>query len=267
MASLLDIPYFRFSIHSVIHQNFQPKKDISPKRDNYELIYKLSGKSGQKINDLSFLFLPDMIFLIPKGYSNHADILESGSVISINFTPDLPDDAGIILPEFIQCDANNTYKPRFLEAARIWQSRTPTAPFRCDAILSEIFADLISEREKHYLDSTHYSRIAPAVEYLRNHFTEPVTIADLTACCGISEQYLRQLFQHYMGESPIGWLISMRLEYAHELLKTGRVTVEEASQACGFNHVGYFSRAYKKRYHTSPGDQSRSYRKEMTEHG
>lgn len=256
MASLLDIPYFRFAIHSVIPQNFQPKKDISPKRECYELIYKLSGKSGQKIGDLSFLFQPDMIFLIPKGYSNHADILETGSVISINFTPDLPGDTGNIFPEYIQCDANNTYKPRFLEAARIWQSRTPTAQFRCDAILSDIFADLIAEREKRYLDSTHYSRIAPAVEYIRSHFKESVSIADLTACSGISEQYLRQLFLHYMGESPISWLIAMRLEYAHELLKTGRVTVEEAAQASGFNHVGYFSRAYKKRYHTSPGDRA-----------
>lgn len=268
MASLLEIPYFRFTIQSILTQRFQPKKDVSPKRTSYELIYKLSGRSEQQIGGLSFTFLPDMILLIPKGYSNRADILEPGATVCVNFTPELPElpeqlkgaDGTIgtigtadILPEYIQLDANNSYKPRFLEAVRIWQSRTETAPFRCDAILCGIFADLIAEREKRYLDSTHYSKIAPAVDYLRAHFTEQVTVSELTALCGISEPYLRQLFQHYIGDSPIGWLVSMRLEYARELLETGHVTVEEAAEASGFHHAGYFSRAYKKRFHISPG--------------
>ena len=256
MASLLEIPYFRFTIQSILTQRFQPKKDVSPKRTSYELIYKLSGRSEQQIGGLSFTFLPDMILLIPKGYSNRADILEPGATVCVNFMPELPEGTtgtADIVPEYLQLDANNSYKPRFLEAVRIWQSRTETAPFRCDAILCGIFADLIAEREKRYLDSTHYSKIAPAVDYLRAHFTEQVTVSELTALCGISEPYLRQLFQHYIGDSPIGWLVSMRLEYARELLETGHVTVEEAAEASGFHHAGYFSRAYKKRFHISPG--------------
>lgn len=214
MKSLLKIPCFRFTIQTIWTHIALPRKEVSEKRVYHELIYKLSGSSEQEIGPLSFTFRPDMILLIPKGYVNRADIHEKGAVICIKFSLELPDGTEDILPEFIQYDANNSYKARFMELVRIWQSGVPTAYLRCESILCGIFADLIAEREKQYLNSMHYSKIAPAVDYLREHFREPVTVAELTKLCGISEPYLRQLFQHYIGDSPIGWLISMRLEYA-----------------------------------------------------
>ena len=55
-----------------------------------------------------------------------------------------------------------------------------------------------------------------------------------------------------MGDSPINYLIRIRLSKAKELLESSKLSVKEISEAVGYKDPYYFSKLYKKYYGKSP---------------
>lgn len=45
---------------------------------------------------------------------------------------------------------------------------------------------------------------------------------------------------------PVKYLTQLRIEYAKELLITGRYSIGEIAEMCGFENVYYFSTVFKK---------------------
>jgi AraC-like DNA-binding protein len=63
---------------------------------------------------------------------------------------------------------------------------------------------------------------------------------------------LRKIFEKKLGVSPKEYMISLRMEYAKQLLSSGEVGVAEAAQMCGYAEPCHFSREFKKRFGISP---------------
>jgi AraC-like DNA-binding protein len=68
----------------------------------------------------------------------------------------------------------------------------------------------------------------------------------------VSEVYLRKIFEKKFGVSPKEYMISLRMEYAKQLLSSGEVGVAEVAQMCGYAEPCHFSREFKKRFGISP---------------
>lgn len=94
--------------------------------------------------------------------------------------------------------------------------------------------------------------VSAAVAYLREHFAEPIALADLARKCGVSRSALSARFNEALGEAPIQHLIRMRIEHARNLLTEGRLTVSEVAHHVGFEDQAYFTRAFKKHTGTTP---------------
>ena len=85
------------------------------------------------------------------------------------------------------------------------------------------------------------------------HYTdEIISVPFLSELCGVSEQYLRRLFQAEFGYSPAIYIRLLRLEYAKSLLETNEYSVTDIAMLSGFNSPAYFSREFKKEYGVSP---------------
>ena len=74
----------------------------------------------------------------------------------------------------------------------------------------------------------------------------------LCECTGMSYSYFKELFIAKYGMPPVKYITHLRLEYAKELLITGRYTVSEIASMCGFENVYYFSSVFKKNIGISP---------------
>ena len=109
-----------------------------------------------------------------------------------------------------------------------------------------------ADREKQYLESGRYAVIAPAVDYVRQNYREPISVSGLAKMCGISDEYLRRLFRFFVGQTPLHYINNLRLSYARELLLDNRMSVAQAAAEAGFDNVNYFSRIFKERYHIPP---------------
>jgi AraC-like DNA-binding protein len=106
----------------------------------------------------------------------------------------------------------------------------------------------------------HQSAAAPfyvrrAEAYIEAHFPEPLSLADIAAQAGVSARSLQNGFQNFRNTTPMGFLRSLRLKHAHEMLllsDPSTVTVTEIALRCGFGHLGEFATTYKRTFGEAP---------------
>ncbi|MDO4284753.1 MAG: AraC family transcriptional regulator [Eubacteriales bacterium] len=90
--------------------------------------------------------------------------------------------------------------------------------------------------------------------YLREHYSEEITIASLAEQSGVNRNRITYVFRRYAGMGPGEYLLRCRMERAREMLLADSVTVREVALAVGFSDPLYFSRIFKKHFAMSPSD-------------
>ncbi len=94
-------------------------------------------------------------------------------------------------------------------------------------------------------------RIKPALYYIRKNFNEKISLENLAAECGMSQNYFCKLFRDVTGETPVEYITTYRLEMASEMLLSGAKVTDVAFE-CGFNDLSYFIHIFKKNLGISP---------------
>lgn len=256
--SIFDCRNIDFHLNHVDYNSSIVGRFHTGHRNNWELIYKINGRSMQYFGDVVIDLVPNSVYFIPAGTINSFTVLESGTVVNIHFELLGAASEQNFPPELIKLELGNRYKSQFLRAAAIWQKKETAYYLRAHAIVSEIFAGLVSDQEQQYMQSKKYAHIVPALNHISRNYQNPITVAELAELCGISDEYLRVLFKNYIGLTPLSYINTLRLERARELLMSSGITVSGAAEACGFKSPGYFSRLFKKRYNISPGSLNHS---------
>ena len=91
-----------------------------------------------------------------------------------------------------------------------------------------------------------------AIYIMKNHIESPVSLASIANKSAISQRQLVRLFQQNFQQSPQQFYLQLRLERAANLLKQTDRTITEIAVAVGFENLGHFSSAFKKRFACSP---------------
>lgn len=96
------------------------------------------------------------------------------------------------------------------------------------------------------------SRLPLCIEYLQQHLSEKVTLAELARFAGISQRTLSHLFVTELGFPPMRYLIELRLNKAIKLLRHTDHTIDQIATECGFPNRYYFTRMFSKYRRTTP---------------
>lgn len=100
-----------------------------------------------------------------------------------------------------------------------------------------------------------------ALDYIEQHLSEPITMADLAEHTGASIRSIQQGFHDELGVTPMAYLRDRRLERARQELvdadPSNGVTVTGVAEHWGFNHLGGFAGLYRKRWGESPSETLR----------
>lgn len=91
-----------------------------------------------------------------------------------------------------------------------------------------------------------------AKTYIENHFSENITLEDVAAIVHLSPNYFSNLFKEEFGENFIEFLTKTRMRYAKLLIEKNMYSLKEICFKVGYKDPNYFSRVFKKHYHTSP---------------
>ena len=83
-------------------------------------------------------------------------------------------------------------------------------------------------------------------EYLREHFTEKVHVAELAAVAGISPNHFIVRFAKTFGMPPHRYLINLRLDFAEKMLIEGEVPIAEIAYLTGFSDQSHLATTMKR---------------------
>ena len=95
-------------------------------------------------------------------------------------------------------------------------------------------------------------RVGKAVDWLRQHFAEPLRIEDLAAHVGMSESSLHHNFKAVTALTPMQYQKQLRLHEARRLMVVDRLGVASAGHRVGYQSPSQFSREYARLYGRSP---------------
>ncbi|CAH6833574.1 ADA regulatory protein [Vibrio chagasii] len=113
-----------------------------------------------------------------------------------------------------------------------------------------------------------------AMQLIDNGALGSGSITDLAERLGISDRYLRTLFDTYIGVSPKQYSLYSQLMFAKQLLHTSSMSITDVGFASGFNSTRRFNDAFQKELKLSPSqirrakpDDSLSNHVQLTFHG
>ena len=91
-------------------------------------------------------------------------------------------------------------------------------------------------------------------EYMRANYQHPISLTVLEQMSRVGARSLQLSFQKEWGCSPMEWLKRLRLDLAHQRLKSPKEqdSVTVIALDCGFTRLSGFSQAYAHRYGETP---------------
>ena len=91
-----------------------------------------------------------------------------------------------------------------------------------------------------------------AVNYIRAHFQENITVQKMADHVNLNRSYLCTLFQDIMHISPQKFLTKFRMTRASEMLLHTDLPIAQIARACGYVDPLTFSKAFKQEIGTAP---------------
>ncbi len=88
--------------------------------------------------------------------------------------------------------------------------------------------------------------------YMNENYMNDISLEKISKNMYLSPVYISKIFKEEIGESPINYLIQVRLAKALELLEEGGLTVKAVAKSVGYDDAYHFSKIFKKYYGKPP---------------
>lgn len=249
----------------------------------YKLLFLVSGSGGYAVEGKRYLLQPGDIVLVGRHCVHRPE-----------FEPGNPYERIIIYisPDFLKRNATENCT---LEACFAWEKDCVLRPEESQRrrlmeivselerelsgqnygreilsgclllrLLVELGRDMQQEVQRPAPMEPKDKRILEMIRYLDQHLTEDISIEDLASRFYLSKYHMMRKFRQETGTTIHAYLSDRRLMLARDQIARG-VAATEACFHCGFCSYSAFSRAYAKRFGTTPtGRADRSGSREET---
>jgi len=98
----------------------------------------------------------------------------------------------------------------------------------------------------------HGYQIARVIDWLKDHFRQPVTVEELAAKSGLSVSAFHKHFRSMTAMSPLQFQKRMRLNEARQLMLTSHLEASQAAFEVGYESPSQFSREYNRLFGAPP---------------
>lgn len=122
--------------------------------------------------------------------------------------------------------------------------------------MENVFGEIGREFQENMTEQHNISNyvIIRAIDYIRNHYQESVSLENIAGNLGITPEYLSTLFNREMGENFSSFLKKFRISHAKRLLKGTDKKIYEIAAEVGYTDPKYFNRVFKEVEGVSPGE-------------
>jgi AraC-like DNA-binding protein len=136
-----------------------------------------------------------------------------------------------------------------------------------ESILRLVFLNFphgLSDRLRHHRMDATSRQIVRAVDFMRAHMHQPLTLGDVAEASGMSVRSLQYGFRRFRNVTPLAYLRELRLEAAQAELSSplNILSVKDVALKWGFTHMGHFAARYRAAFGETPSETARSGRAE-----
>jgi len=97
-------------------------------------------------------------------------------------------------------------------------------------------------------------KLYSAKDFIERHFLEDLTLTNVCREVMLNEFKLKNGFKTLFGTSVIRYVRQLRMDFAQNLLRDNKMTVEEVAGKLGYRYPNHFSVAYKKHFGVVPSE-------------
>ena len=225
--------------------------------------------SGRNFNALSFRVRSDAVLITKNETYSMKDNCVSYFPARLDYTRVATVDEMIVI-HFDTTNYNTKHIEYFLpkdpavlsdlfqKILAYWNKKELGYPYKCSAILCEIFAECYTQN---YVSKPQHSKIQKAEEYLLKHYKNSnLSIKEIADKSFMSEVYFRKLFKEKYGISPQKYIINLRIQNAVGLISTGYYSLKDVAYMSGYHDYKYFSVEFKKAKGVSPSEYLYNYK-------
>lgn len=254
-ADLLNLEYFEAEPARMPHEVFAQHHLLLNQRAT-----PMRVENWRDILHRDFIYLPDEIVLTPAGIRSGWHWHETSRVIVITLDPAklrrfATSELGLILsdrqlrdtPQAADADLCQS-GAMLLQALR---DRSTGSEVMYES-LARIFLVKLLQRYgetrgealafSRGFTASHYKRV---LDFVADHFAEPIAIEDLARVAGLSAAHFARLFKEVLGDSPYQFVMDYRVEQAKRMLHDPARPMADVALACGFADQPHFSRVFK----------------------
>ena len=275
-----------------IHTSNPPAREtefIPHSHPELEIGFFKSGRGIYTLKDCSYDIYPGDIFLfntdeLHKVTTIFAD--EPMSTIAIHFQPRLvwdaltDADAPDCLDIFRVRNKNYSHKidrtfPDYekiasliLDAQKEWDQKSPLYLKMIKNMIIEILVRIVRSSGITAKTAAYPPNISEVlhiinacVDYIDNNFCEDISIHDLAAKYGMSQNFFTLCFKKVNGITPKSYVCSKRIDKAIKLIRDTDMTMLEIATRCGFNSSASFNKTFTKTTGKKPLDYRKAYEK------
>lgn len=224
---------------------------------NQNVLHTLHSIPGSSFSIAGLRFLPDLIFPHPTG-----DLADRYFTPVLN-APNL---------QYLLLDRENRETTDILlllkQLLPAGKSQAPAHEFDVIAMLYRFWKYLVQLSVQGQMQASrhlsHYDsqRIKLALDYINEHYAEPVTLEDIAASIHTSNSECCRCFKRVLGVTPFEYLLKFRIFEAAALLQTQKAAMETISglaASVGFNSPSYFNKKFKEYLHCTPKEYRNNY--------
>ncbi|MDY3917689.1 MAG: response regulator [Candidatus Limivivens sp.] len=140
------------------------------------------------------------------------------------------------------------------EAIRLGVTRFMLKPSKTEELMEAVEAMVVNLKKKKITGEAAEEKesaagsfiVNNALEYLREHYAEKITLGELADKIYVSQWHLSKLLNRHTGQNFSEILGSIRIEKAKELMKDPALRIGDVAEQVGFQDIAHFSRVFKK---------------------
>lgn len=159
----------------------------------------------------------------------------------------------ITLPKLMNCKTKTQIKRNFEKMIEAHvHGNIPQASIR----LWQVFLECAQNAQDDKVSNGYVEQIQ---NYVRQHYVDGFTSAQIQEACGLSYKYAGTLFKEVTGQTIKEYQCTLKLRKAEQLLKETDKSIAEVAQLTGFSDMFYFSKIFHKKKGCPPGEYRKTY--------
>ena len=168
------------------------------------------------------------------------------------------------LPLYLAPEYGQEFYPLLLDLYAGFYSSTPGSNLLAKTALNLLLAKISARTAERTLavaaETGRKNQTATLIcQYIREHYTEPLTLEQLSAQFHLNPSYLCTMFREKTGHTVVKYLNIQRVEAAKHHLLNPKYTLHEIAPLVGISNEFYFSRLFKQLEGISPSEFRRLY--------